>query len=61
MKSTFNTESPCIKLCVIDENKMCIGCFRTLEEIGGWSTYTDEQKHEVNKQLKGRLDGIFGP
>lgn len=57
IKST--SESPCIKVCVI-ENDMCIGCFRTLNEIAGWSTYSDQQKHEVNEQLEGRIDGIFG-
>lgn len=61
MKSHFNTESPCIKLCEIDENGMCIGCFRTLDEIGGWMLYTDEQKHKINEQIKERIDVIFGP
>ena len=59
MKSTFNAESPCIKLCTIDENGMCIGCFRTLNEIGNWLRYTDKQKHEINENLKERIDGIF--
>jgi len=25
--------SPCIGVCKLDENKVCIGCFRTIEEI----------------------------
>ena len=59
MKSAFNTDSPCIKICTI-ENNMCIGCFRTLSEIAGWSTYSDQQKHEVNEKIKERIDGLFG-
>jgi hypothetical protein len=25
--------TPCIGVCKLDENKVCIGCFRTIEEI----------------------------
>jgi len=25
--------SPCIGVCKLDKNKVCIGCFRTIEEI----------------------------
>jgi len=25
--------SPCIGVCKLDENKVCIGCFRTIDEI----------------------------
>jgi predicted Fe-S protein YdhL (DUF1289 family) len=25
--------SPCVGLCKLDENKVCIGCNRTIEEI----------------------------
>ncbi|WP_294269690.1 DUF1289 domain-containing protein [Propionivibrio sp.] len=31
-------ESPCIDVCQMDEvSGLCQGCFRTLEEISGWS------------------------
>ena len=26
-------KSPCIGVCVLDENNICIGCRRTIEEI----------------------------
>ena len=26
-------KSPCIGVCVLDENNICIGCKRTIEEI----------------------------
>ncbi len=40
-------ESPCIKICKQDINGVCMGCLRTKNEIGDWSTYTNEQKQEV--------------
>ena len=57
MNGNLNTSSPCVKVCRI-ENGVCKGCFRTLEEIGGWRTYTDEQKHEVNLKVMERKNGV---
>ncbi|MEZ5561052.1 MAG: DUF1289 domain-containing protein [Pseudomonadales bacterium] len=28
--------SPCVRICTLDENDVCRGCLRTLEEIGAW-------------------------
>jgi hypothetical protein len=29
--------SPCVSVCVIDQvSGLCVGCYRTLEEIAGW-------------------------
>ena len=35
--ATGEVPSPCISICAIDpDTGYCIGCFRTLDEIGGW-------------------------
>lgn len=34
-KSTL--ASPCIRMCCLDDNDICLGCFRSLQEIIGWS------------------------
>jgi len=39
-------ESPCIGVCRIGD-RHCLGCFRTIREIGGWSSYDDDQKRAV--------------
>ncbi len=40
--------SPCVGICTLDrETKTCIGCFRTVTEIGAWRTMTLDQKREV--------------
>ena len=41
--------SPCIGVCVLDNNDLCEGCFRSAEEIGCWSMYSDEKKQAVVK------------
>ena len=31
-------QSPCVKICVVHpEARLCIGCYRTIDEIAGWS------------------------
>lgn len=32
-----SVESPCIRHCCLDENDVCLGCFRTLTEITQWT------------------------
>lgn len=41
-------DSPCIKICRLDSRTgLCIGCFRTLDEIAHWSQMEDSQHLEV--------------
>lgn len=48
-------ESPCVKLCVIHpETRLCTGCFRSIDEIGGWSSMTPEARAKVMADLKHR-------
>ena len=38
--------SPCVRNCCLDPNDICLGCFRSLDEIMQWgrSETTPEQK-----------------
>jgi len=48
-------DSPCIQQCKLDsEQKYCLGCNRTLQEIALWNTLTEKQKQEVLDRLKGQ-------
>ncbi|MGR8941543.1 MAG: DUF1289 domain-containing protein [Gammaproteobacteria bacterium] len=29
--------SPCIGICRLEQNRLCVGCFRTIDEITGWA------------------------
>ena len=49
------SDSPCIDICQMDpESGLCVGCGRTIEEIANWSSYTNEKKKDILKQLKSR-------
>jgi predicted Fe-S protein YdhL (DUF1289 family) len=46
-------KSPCIKICKLQDN-MCIGCYRTLEEIANWSYFTDIERLSIINDLADR-------
>jgi len=47
--------TPCIKACVVDgASSLCLGCFRTLSEIGGWSGLSEDQRATIMAELPGR-------
>ena len=47
--------SPCIKVCTLDAaGELCLGCFRTLDEIGRWAQLPDAARAAVMEQLPER-------
>jgi predicted Fe-S protein YdhL (DUF1289 family) len=47
--------TPCVKLCVVDgATSLCLGCWRTLSEIGGWSGFTDAERAAIMAALPAR-------
>lgn len=40
-------KSPCQLICTMDEDKVCIGCYRSSEEIAAWDSFTEDQKQKV--------------
>ena len=48
----MNLISPCVALCKLTEEDICIGCKRTIEEIINWRTYTENQKKGVFTRLE---------
>ncbi len=48
-------QSPCVKLCVIHpEERLCVGCMRTIEEISGWSRLSPAARAEIISDLPAR-------
>lgn len=46
-------ESPCVKICAVDPTgKFCMGCGRTLAEIGGWTHLSDAARREIMARLE---------
>ncbi|WP_394125702.1 DUF1289 domain-containing protein [Vibrio hepatarius] len=51
-KPTF--PNPCVRNCCLDENDICLGCFRTLEEILHWSQSSNKEKQTILARCKQR-------
>ena len=53
-------QSPCISVCRMGDNSgLCMGCFRTGEEIAGWSSAGDDGKRGVWKLIEQRMGGLL--
>jgi predicted Fe-S protein YdhL (DUF1289 family) len=46
--------SPCIKKCCLNEQDICLGCFRSLVEISTWQNLDDFQRESVLKNAEKR-------
>jgi len=48
-------ESPCVQICVIHpETRLCTGCARSIDEIGGWSRMSDDERRTIMADLPNR-------
>lgn len=51
--------TPCIKVCIVDpESSLCLGCYRTLTEIGGWSRLAEDERARLMAELPARRSRI---
>lgn len=39
--------SPCISICALDENDICVGCYRSAEEITRWSQADNVERQSI--------------
>jgi predicted Fe-S protein YdhL (DUF1289 family) len=46
--------NPCVRNCCLDDTDICLGCFRTLNEILSWRKMTDGQRQEALRQCEER-------
>jgi predicted Fe-S protein YdhL (DUF1289 family) len=51
-------ESPCNQVCAVDPRSgLCIGCGRSIAEIGRWAQYSADERRRIMAELPGRLAG----
>jgi len=49
-------ETPCTRICQIEPaTGWCIGCGRSLQEIAGWSQFSDGERRQIMATLPERL------
>lgn len=42
-----SVSSPCVSICALDEEDICVGCHRSADEIREWLLMDDPQRLEV--------------
>jgi predicted Fe-S protein YdhL (DUF1289 family) len=47
MTDTPAVQSPCIRVCRLNERNECFGCFRTEQEILGWARLGADERQAV--------------
>jgi predicted Fe-S protein YdhL (DUF1289 family) len=57
-----NIETPCNRVCVVHPTLgLCIGCGRSLNEIGRWLDFAPAERTRIMAQLPARLAALPGP
>ncbi|WP_225787267.1 DUF1289 domain-containing protein [Pseudomonas sp. Marseille-P8916] len=41
--------SPCVSVCALDEQDICVGCQRTVAEITRWGRMDNQERRQVLK------------
>jgi predicted Fe-S protein YdhL (DUF1289 family) len=52
--------SPCISVCTLDEEDVCVGCYRQLDEITGWAAMNRDERLECLKRCNQRSQARNG-
>ena len=48
-------ESPCVNICVVHPaERICTGCFRSIDEIARWSTMSPDERRAIMAELPDR-------
>jgi predicted Fe-S protein YdhL (DUF1289 family) len=57
-----NIETPCNRVCVVHPTLgLCIGCGRSLDEIGRWLDFAPAERTRIMARLPARLAALSGP
>ncbi len=51
-------KNPCIQVCRYDDDGVCVGCYRTMQEAANWIFLSTEQKTEILRKTEERKNSI---
>lgn len=50
-----NLITPCVSQCKLDENDICIGCYRSQSEITDWLNKSEDEKIDIVIRCKKKI------
>ena len=57
--SESEPKSPCVSICVLSEDDICQGCFRSADEITEWFMASNEEKRAIIERSIKRRDESY--
>lgn len=51
---SMNINKPCIRQCCLNEEDVCLGCFRTFDDMLQWNKSSSEEKMKMLEMAKER-------
>ena len=54
--SESEPQSPCISVCLLDDNDICVGCYRSADEIADWFMADPDGKREILSLARKRAE-----
>lgn len=54
MKVDDKVRSPCVSICALDENDICVGCHRSGDEITLWTRLNNVERRDVLRKVAER-------
>ena len=49
---SMNINKPCIRQCCLNEEDVCLGCFRTFDDMLQWNKSSSEEKMKMLKMAR---------
>jgi len=49
-------QSPCVSICVLDEQDVCLGCYRSANEITDWFIASADEKRDILRRASQRRE-----
>lgn len=46
--------SPCVSLCRLDDDRVCVGCFRHVDDIREWRSADDQRRRQIREAAEQR-------
>jgi len=46
--------SPCVDICALDDDDICIGCYRSGDEITTWGKMSNDEKKQTLQKVRER-------
>ena len=56
ISNALRVESPCVRKCTLDSDDICVGCYRSIDEICAWGGADNDQRRAILSQANARRD-----